>query len=83
MKLVTNLIFLLAFLTSSLYVIFGLVAYGHQNLEKEDRSWALSTFWAFFPDAYDDVGRSFCGVGKKLFWVALGLTILWMLMSKI
>jgi len=78
-----KVVLMATFIACIAYMILGLVAAGHQNSDSSiDKGWVVSPLWALFPAAYDEKGKSLCVKGKVLFWVATGLTILWIILDK-
>lgn len=61
-----------------MYLILGFVAYGHvRSDEKRERMAALSPWWAFYSDLYNDAGRKLCTSGKIVFGVFLVIAIVY------
>lgn len=78
-----NAVLVAALIACFAYMVLGLTAAQHQSSDTSvDKGWVVSPLWALFPAAYNDAGKSLCAKGKVLFWVATGLTILWLILDK-
>jgi hypothetical protein len=61
-----------------IYLILGLVAFGHVGSDdKRERMAALSPWWAFYSDLYNESGRKLCTGGKIVFGVFLVISIVY------
>ncbi len=50
------------------YIVLGLIAYKHvMSEDKQDRMGALSPWWAFYDDLFNDAGKRLCKMGKTVF----------------
>ena len=72
-----------AFITAIIYLFLGLLAFQHRASEKAARNWALSPIWSMFPDDYDQTGKKLCVTGKKLFWLSMGFSTLWIILDAV
>ena len=80
--MMANIFLALALIASFVYMFLGLLAYQYRCKEGDiDTGWVLSPLWALFPSAYDRFGQSLCAKGKILFWMAMVLTIIWILLD--
>ena len=79
---ISTLFACLAFFSSVVYLLLGLMALGYQTKENLlEKSWALSPFWALFPSNYNDFGKKVCFKGKCLLFFTVGLTVIWLLLK--
>lgn len=77
LKLLLAVVFLLGFV----YLIMGFIAYGHR-LESSSEIDALTPWWAFNRDTYDDAGKKLCFYGKVIIFIESISLIIWLILSE-
>ena len=66
-----NAIVILLFIISLIYVIFMIMAYSHSN----DKIAAISPWWCFYLDTYDEYGKKLCKKGMILAVITIFLAV--------
>lgn len=77
-----NILLVIALFASFGYMFLGLFV--REHLRKDigsNKAWSISSLWAFNPQIFDDVGEKACVVGKKVFWIGLVSSCLWILLK--
>lgn len=76
-----SLALVLAVLLSVLYTALAFIAFGRVKQEKKaslsDRFLALTLWWPFYDDLYDESARKLCLYGKFLFPVTAAAYVVW------
>jgi hypothetical protein len=68
---ITSILLVTALLLSFVYIVMTFVAWAHVKPEKRDkrgvnRVFALTLWWPFYEDLYDDAALRLCRYGKLL-----------------
>lgn len=78
----------IAFSILIVYMVMGIGAYFNQvdneaDVKRYDRSWVLSPTWCFYPDAYNEEGKTLCKRARILFYMGNGITLFWIVLDMI
>jgi len=71
----------LALILNVIYVILAIAAFAHvieeKKVKQSDRMLALTFWWPFYDDMYDESGQKLCKFGKILLPITATFYIVW------